>query len=45
MIIENELASIKEINEKQVLNSELLYSSRRFNFFNRSKCDYMLLSL
>lgn len=41
MIIENELASIKEINEKQVLNSELLYSSRRFNFFNCSKCDYI----
>jgi hypothetical protein len=41
MISENELTSIKEINEKQVLNSELLYSSRRFNFFNRSKCDYI----
>jgi hypothetical protein len=41
MIIENELDSIKEINERQVLNSELLYSSRRFNFFNRNKCDYI----
>ncbi|GHX40398.1 hypothetical protein VCSRO108_2545 [Vibrio cholerae] len=41
MIVENEQISIREINEKQVISSELLYSSRRFNFFNRNKCDYI----
>ena len=41
MITDNELFSLKEINEKQVIKSEILYSSRRFNFFNSSKCDYI----
>jgi hypothetical protein len=41
MINENEQEALKEINERQALDSEILYSSRRFNFFNSDKCDYI----
>ncbi|ABV86728.1 hypothetical protein Spea_1402 [Shewanella pealeana ATCC 700345] len=41
MITNNELTSLKNINEGQSVKSEILYSSRKFNFFNRNKCDYV----
>jgi hypothetical protein len=41
MISDNEEYANKNINENQIIKNDFLFSSKKFNYFNKDKCDYI----